>query len=133
MIKKIIMVVVMVALFAGAVGVGVHVMNKDAYATDLGVVLKIDWNLDNFTYDVEAIAQLVSNNGTPIGLPILLSPNMNLTEYTWTFINVPSTAYKVVFTWVEDGWDWAPVSGTQALLNWSGTTALETSVTGNWR
>ncbi len=108
--KKIIMVVLMVALFAGAAGVGVHVMHKDAYATNQSVkIVVFDWN-GLAAYNIQAVAMLLDAD-QEILRQINLNADPTLSIYTGDFQNIPSTAVEVKVVWNVAGRNWDPTSG----------------------
>ena len=104
--KKFIMVVVMVALFAGAVGVGVHVMHRDALAANYPVQLQLNWN--GFTEsNCFTTARLLDVNGDQLDA-IALTPDSHFSTWTGTLVGDATEAVSVEFLWIEGigGEDW---------------------------
>ncbi|MBM3328965.1 MAG: hypothetical protein FJY67_05760 [Calditrichaeota bacterium] len=105
-----------------------------AWATDLVVRIEVQWGWGLNPQNIIGSAQLLDAQGDPIEtVPVLLlQANPGFTQFSGTFLNVPSNAAYVRFCWDDLGLAWGrqgedqanvnPQAGEVRDINWSGVT-----------
>jgi hypothetical protein len=96
--RKFLVAILTVAMFSSEVVFGVHIMYKDAWATNAAVQLNLDWNGFD-SCDNDAIAYLINVDGDVLDTKPL-TPNGSYTVWTSTFLGISVTeAVAVRFDW----------------------------------
>jgi len=105
--RKFIAVVVALALLAGAVGVGVHLLNREARADWVQEVkITVNWDEGGVNpYNIQAVAQLLDGSDTILESRNLI-PNEGLIAFSNSFTNFSTTAVRVRFTYNPENFDW---------------------------
>lgn len=127
-----------VAVLLLVVGVMVWPTPKKAWAQNVSVTMPVTWGDGVNRYDIGASSELLHSDGTPFNpvLSIQLQDDGTHSTFSGTFVDPPSQAAKIRFSWNENGWDWfsggVPIASPYTItFNWSGTT-FNALATGNW-